>query len=203
MRIVIVAKTCMWGGRACVGGIDEGTGDLVRLLPPGESNWPGNVGFDVGQIWEADAVRGADTDPPHVEDYVVHRQRHVGALQNLRQWILDHCEVWHGGRDALFDGSLSFWDSGKGFVQAGSRLPAHSVGFWITAFDLECHDRSYYRVGAAQLSTDEHFGVKYVGMAEPAHRIQTGTLVRLSLARWFAFKDDPTRRCWLQLSGWY
>ena len=49
-------------------------------------------------------------------------------------------------------------------------------------------------------------GLKYVGEESPIKVIPAGTLVRLSLARWWRpEKSEPNfeERCYLQLSGWY
>lgn len=204
MRIAIVAKTYMRGERVCVGGAETESGELIRLLPPGGGNWPQNVAFQIGEVWEADVSRVRQLQPPHVENHIVRNQQRVGHQGDLRGWILNQCNIWRGDRNSIFDGCLSYWASGKGFVEAGPRIPAHSVGFWILPFDIECHDATYFRVRNGLLPNARRFAVKYVGLANPMSRLSAGTLVRLSLARWFAFPDDPmTQRCWLQLSGWY
>jgi len=203
MRIIIVAKTCMWGGRVCLGGAEIETGELIRLIPQGGKNWPEKVAFQISEIWEVDTSRPKALQPPHVEDYIVRNQQRLGCESDIRDWILNRCNIWRGGRDSIFDGSLHYWTWGKGCVEAGLQIPDHSVGFWILPFDIECHDRTYYRVGNQDLAMDERFAAKYVGLKNPKSRLEAGTLVRLSLARWWAFEDNPTLRCWLQLSGWY
>ncbi len=44
----------------------------------------------------------------------------------------------------------------------------------------------------------------YVGFESKVDRIPAGTLMRMSLARWWKPEDsDMNERCYLQLSGWY
>ncbi|MFH1320564.1 MAG: hypothetical protein ABII90_07920 [Bacteroidota bacterium] len=44
--------------------------------------------------------------------------------------------------------------------------------------------------------------ISYVGFQNPVDKIPAGTLVRISLARWWSPNEDE-ERCYLQLSGWY
>jgi hypothetical protein len=44
--------------------------------------------------------------------------------------------------------------------------------------------------------------IRYVGVAEPAARIEPGTLVRVSLARPWSPSNAPAG-LYLQISGWY
>ena len=43
----------------------------------------------------------------------------------------------------------------------------------------------------------------YVGFEEAVETIPAGTLVRVSLARWWDTNGTTEDRCSLQLSGWY
>jgi len=43
----------------------------------------------------------------------------------------------------------------------------------------------------------------YVGFASPVDTIPAGTLLRVSLARWWDKYGETEERCSLQLSGWY
>ena len=46
--------------------------------------------------------------------------------------------------------------------------------------------------------------ITFVGFQNPVQLISAGTLLRISLARWWAPNDDDVEeRCYLQLSGWY
>lgn len=43
----------------------------------------------------------------------------------------------------------------------------------------------------------------YVGFQNEIDTITTGSLVRLSLARWWTKNNSVDKRCYLQLSGWF
>jgi hypothetical protein len=45
--------------------------------------------------------------------------------------------------------------------------------------------------------------ITYVGFEPAIELITHGSLVRVSLARWWRPDDDSEERCYLQLSGWY
>lgn len=203
MNIVIVAKTSLGIHRVCIGGAEAETGECIRLLPPRARHWPQNVPLMIGDVWQVDAARVSELVPPHMEDHRVWNKRRVDCIDDLRGWIVTHCHVWEGGRDSIFDGCLSYSSRGKGYVAEGAIMPIRSVGFWTLPFDIEYHDKVYCRANNTVPLHGSHFAVKYVGLEPPRSRLLAGTLVRLSLARWFAFRDDPTERCWLQLSGWY
>ena len=47
------------------------------------------------------------------------------------------------------------------------------------------------------------YNIPYVGCAEAIDLIPAGTLVRVSLARWWRPEGMNEERCYLQLSGWY
>ena len=60
--------------------------------------------------------------------------------------------------------------------------------------------------GRGYIVKDVLRGLKYVGEESPIKVIPAGTLVRVSLARWWRPEDsEPNfeKRCYLQLSGWY
>lgn len=82
-------------------------------------------------------------------------------------------------------------------------VPDRSTGFWIPDRELRLRGggKHYnYVKGALQR------GLSHVGEAAATRRIPAGTLVRVSLARWWKPEDaDPDfeERCYQQLSGWY
>ena len=81
----------------------------------------------------------------------------------------------------------------------GGGLPGQSVCFWRLPFDLLAvpgQPRGY-------AAGDRRFAVTYVGLAPALACVPRGTLVRMSLSRWFQPKGESRRACWLQLSGWY
>ncbi len=64
------------------------------------------------------------------------------------------------------------------------------------------------------ISKDEKYTIRYrygtdintipfVGLQEPIDEIPAGTLLRVSLARWWSPNENTEERCYLQLSGYY
>ena len=48
------------------------------------------------------------------------------------------------------------------------------------------------------------YHIPYVGVEPPPEIIPVGSLVRLSLARWWKPEEkEEDKKCYLQLSGWY
>ena len=45
--------------------------------------------------------------------------------------------------------------------------------------------------------------VPHFSKAEPISEIPSGTLLRVSLARWWKKYEEEEKKCYLQLSGWY
>ncbi|MBK6496893.1 MAG: hypothetical protein IPG00_01470 [Saprospiraceae bacterium] len=83
-------------------------------------------------------------------------------------------------------------------------LPENSVGFWISDQDLILDkDNKHYNYPTANVfARTKHF--PYVGFEPNVEVIPSGTLMRVSLARWWCPEDsDLPERCYLQLSGWY
>ena len=209
--VLIVAKTRMGSG-VCVGGLTCDTHKNVRLIPPGRNNQPEDTPFEVGQIWELDFYPVENITSPHTEDVIVTEQHLIGHVSAMRETLLPRIHPWRGGPDQLFDGSLCLRGTG-GYISAIGSIPHCSTGYWLPDRSLSLskplipdaqNNKLYYdmlRIGdgrrAAMLS------IKYVGFAEPVQQIPAGTLVRVSLARWFKPAPTTEERCYLQLSGWY
>lgn len=198
---VILAKTRM-GSNVCVGAATA-DGQLLRLIDAESPKYHSWRSFDarVGQIVALRGHKARDIVPPHVEDYLVQSWRNTGlVLRDTASWIRKRCRVWKGGRNAIFDGRIRFRPSGSGCVPRVQRyLPRSSVGFWELPDDLSRTDEARYKLWGS-----EPLSVKYVGCAPPKDVIPKGTLVRLSLSRWWSPPSgDEPEACWLQLSGWY
>ncbi len=50
---------------------------------------------------------------------------------------------------------------------------------------------------------DNIYNIPYAGVTQAIQRIPKGTLIRVSLARWWNKDDKTEERCYLQLSGFY
>lgn len=204
MKVLIVAKTHVQNV-ICVGGLDLATNKGVRLLTSEARYQPPNTPYEVGQLWELDCEPRKVITPPHVEDALVYAGRHVGAVEHLRQFLLERIRPWRGDPGQTFEGLLRATYEGSGYVNDIVGVPPVSTGFWVANNDLDLTELpekgGYYfcprRTGLRKF--------KYVGCATPTRRIPEGALVRLSLARWWKPENagDVEARCYLQLSGWY
>ena len=202
MRALVVSRTRMQP-RHCVGALlTDGTS--IRLLEADGSNQSPNSPFQVGQIWDID-YRKPQVTPPHVEDVIVTRRgaRPVRAIpaDQLASRIKRIIDPWRGSIAELFDGKVAFTANSNGYVCERLGIPGRSTWFWIPdrSLQLRCDGRHYDYLGD---------GMAYVGVS-PRHEdlpeaLPAGTLVRVSLARWWRPDDsDSEMRCYLQMSGWY
>jgi|SRR5579885_110174 hypothetical protein len=208
-RVLIVAKTHMGPDKACVGALSLHTFKNVRLLLPGNNNHPADTPFDVGQVWQLDLRRSTHLTPPHVEDMIVYEQKPLGLQTNMRGKLLQHIEPWKGGLTQLFDGCLQS-DGNSCFISRKGGIPSCSTGYWLTTIPLtltSIHEKAYYAISSVVHKGQEYcrgtFHIRYVGYPDPIAEIPAGTLVRVSLARWWRREEYSEERCYLQISGWY
>ncbi len=199
MKVLIVAKTKM-SQACCVGGLDAKNASL-RLYHPGGICPPVDSPYHIGQIWEMTVKPAPSPRPPHLEDVVVKEKRYLYWQNNLTQHLLRRIEPWTGGIHKLFQGDLLFTNRGRGYIESPS-IPTQSTWFWLSDLDLHhtlIEEKSYY-------SYNGRYHLPYVGFEQPEPVLPAGTLLRVSLARWWKPEDaDQTlpERCYLQLSGWY
>jgi len=188
----------------CVGGLTLADNRMVRLLPDQGYNHSVGVPYQVGQIWEMKLSPAREPRPPHVEDVRVLSCKLLETQTHLAEFLLQRIEPWRGSPQALFEGLLQATPAGSGYISHQTGVPAHSTGFWIPDKALQRTDykakvRFHYPSGDGV----QHF--TYVGFDEPPTHLAAGTLLRISLARWWQPEDAPEieERCYLQLSGWY
>jgi Dual OB-containing domain len=201
MKVTILARTRMHGGRVCIGGMSD-DGKSFRLMTTTCDYHDSPCPYRVGEVWDMNVGPCANLEAPHLEDVAVLAAVLVGAASNLREFILERTEPWRGGVDCIFDGKIRFTGSGSGYIAQASGLPAISTGFWFPDRDLRFRDG---RRPAYSSDGDVRY-LSYVGTADPRPVIETGTLVRVSLAKWWRPQDaDPSfeLRCYAQLSGWF
>lgn len=191
------------GNSFCVGGLVLQNNTLVRLINPGGYNQPNDTPLEVGGVWDINFVPRPDVIPPHVEDVIVQNKTFVGNQANLSTFLLTlNLDIWHGAPTNIFDGALHWTGSGRGYVNDPDNLPNRSVGFWISDRSLTFDGHHYIYPPDNAFQTPN--GLKYVGHSLAVPTIPHGTLMRVSLARWWAPDDvDIERRCYLQQSGWY
>lgn len=203
MDVLILSKTHM-NGKSCVGGI-TGTGRYVRLLDENGNNQPEDTELQPRHVWKIKFTERENKIAPHVEDVLIQSKELKGPL-NKKVKIKDFLKerkipVWGGTPDALFDELIQWTTSGSGFIGKNKKLPEHSVGFWISDKDLKRRDYNGIRYNYP--NENAWRSLKYVGFDEPVDLIPSGTLIRVSLARWWKQNADTEERCFLQLSGWY
>lgn len=197
MEVLIVAKT-KWGQYFCVGAIEISTQKFLRLMDFNGGYQPINTPFKIGQVWDVDYLN-VPGRPPHIEDVIVKAKTLEGDVANLKEYISLNFPIWKGDPNKLFESKLS-WKNASGFLNNPSDLPANSVGFWICDKDLLLIDEYYVYQTTFSLFNRR---IKYKGEQLPIATIPSGTLIRVSLAKWWKMNEATEERCYLQLSGWY
>ena len=200
MEVLILSKTHM-GISACVGGVIMDSGEFVRLMNGPNQYQPGTTKFEIGQVWEIDFERSPDKTP-HIEDVFVSKKKYLRDFTNLSNHIKENFNVWGGGPEKLFDGHLRWTVNGSGYINELCNMPSQSVGFWIPDKDLTLIDEKHFDYKVNFFSKKR---LSYIGYDPIISIISRGTLLRVSLAKWWRPKDLPEMelRCYLQLSGWY
>ncbi|GAB6008008.1 dual OB domain-containing protein [Dysgonomonas reticulitermitis] len=220
MDVLIISKTKMLHG-ICVGGL-LANGLSVRLLNANGYNQDINTEFNVGDVYTISYIERTPVETPHVEDILVINQQFKFKFNTVAQIISfikekSKLEIWKGNIKSLFNGSLHWTKSGSGYISKLGSIPSQSTGFWITDKDLIRNDygdkiRYVYHDSLDSRNDDlwsfaVDSGTKYisfVGLQEAIDKIPAGTLVRVSLARWWNRPNsEDESRCYLQLSGWY
>lgn len=204
-RVLIVAKTRMNNDRVCIGGMAHQTHQSLRLLQSDGNNHPQSVNFEVGDIWDLEFRLRQNPRPPHIEDALVTKKQRAGRIRDLRQFLVGVTTPWKGSPDQLFDGLIAFTSGGSGYISENTGLPNTSTGYWIPnrPLTLTTHYEKFRYEYSYPNGRTIH--ISFVGITEPVQQIESETLVRVSLARWWHPDDSPDMedRCYLQLSGWY
>lgn len=199
--ILIVSKTQMKNG-VCVGGIDEGTCELIRLHNEHGGNLSFDAPYEIGDRWEMNIRTAWNVrSQPHTEDKQtspIRKIENVG-IQGIIDFVQSHdwgLRLTTGALQHTFEGCL-IMEGNKNYVSY-PKVPSFSTQFWIADEDLihTIHfGDHYYKYKGTR--------IKFVGCQNHAERIPVGTIIRLSLANWWNGDGSGERRCYLQLSGWY
>jgi hypothetical protein len=203
MKVLIVAKTRM-GQLACVGGLTRDNQN-VRLLQLDGLSQPLHTDYEIGDLWDMKLLPCQETEPPHVEDVLVNRTAcvYLGKVKNPKHLLMDRVKIWQGGVTSLYDGLVCFTENGSGYICRWAGLPRQSVGFWLADQALRRVD-SEKKIRYQYPRKDGLALITYVGFAQPVEILPVGTLLRVSLARWWKPEgSEMEERCYLQLSGWY
>lgn len=102
---------------------------------------------------------------------------------------------------------LGFTGNHNAYVAESRGVPDRSTWFWVPDKDLTLRADGHYDYPSTMFwGTTVPHGLDYVGEPTPPAVISAGTLVRVSLARWWKPRDaDPDfpERCYAQLLGWF
>lgn len=197
--ILIVSKTKMTNG-VCVGGINEQSGELIRLHNDRGGNLTVDAPYELGDRWEMSVKTAWNVrKAPHIEDK---QTTPIRKIENVGiSGIIDYVQN-HNLGNRLYTGSLN--DTFEGCLQSRNYvtkdcIPNFSTQFWIPDKDLThviSYGKDYYIY--------QDLKIKYVGFLPTIARIPANAIIRLSLANWFDGNGTwAEERCYLQISGWY
>lgn len=197
-KVLIVSKTRLWHD-VCIGGLVYDTQQNVRLLRANGEHQLEDTPYEIWQIWNIDYTLPSETQAPHIEDVWVTKHEYLRPQLHVRDFLLASTHIWRGHWHMMFDKMLRVAVGKSGYI-AKSHLPMGSVGFWIPDLPLECRandkGKPYYWYG-------DELKIPYVGLSSEVPVIPAGTLLRVSLARWWQPDKKSQEQCYLQLSGWY
>lgn len=202
MKVLIVGRTKMGGTSRCIGAISE-EGRSLRFLNSGGRLWDVQAPFQIGQIWETSYSPVAVLIPPHTEDVIVSQYRLVSAVTDLRGHLLARIKPWRGDIRQVFEDAVDYTTNNNGYICQRRGVPGYSTGFWITKDGLTLREDGKHYDDVLGFPPR---GLAYVGEPPPLPTLPAGTLVRVSLARWWKPENaapDFEERCYLQLSGWF
>ncbi len=204
MDVIIISKTHMAKDSICVGGI-LANGRYVRLLTSDGSNLDINEEYKIGEVYSIEFnVQRAKMRPPHLEDILITEKSYKFSFPSnyeMVKYLVQelNIEIWKGEPEVMFNGDLQWTSKGTGYISEIGKIPNQSVGFWIPDKDLIRNDLNekikYWYLPGWQ-------NITFVGFQEPIIKIPAGTLIRVSLARWWK-PSYSEARCYLQISGWY
>jgi hypothetical protein len=188
---------------ACVGALELSTKRNLRLLTAEGENQPKDTPYRVGGIFHVDYTVRSNLIEPHVEDVLVNNQRFLRTQDRLCSYLKENVPVWKGDPTTIFGGLIQFPHARSGYITRRRAIPSQSVGFWIPDKNLELtildDERHYFYFG----DNGGIYTIPYVGYEPSVEQIPKGTLIRVSLARWWKPTAQAEHKCYLQLSGWY
>ncbi len=206
MGLLIVSKTHMKNA-FCVGAYDIKNKKNVRLLTSSEANQPLDTEFEIGQIWDVNYISRNLITKPHVEDVLVQNSSFLKNVENVSDFLLNNVPIWRGDPSCLFYGKIYFpcnmsKRAKSGFLKKKHSDLSQSVGFWVSDRDLKLtirYDKKYYLYSGV----DQVYLFPFVGAMDEVESIRKGTILRVSLSRWWSPSPDRPKECYCQLSGWY
>ena len=211
-QVIIVSRTRMADGFVCVGGVDVDNRRSVRLLDArGHHETAETCPYTIWDIWDIDYYPNQRRPNPHTEDVNVTRRMKIDRVDAPNMSVNRFAEVmlnsnipiFRGSLFSVFDSKLRHTDNDKLYISKED-VPTYSTCFWINDKRLLGYknDRGRWQYRYTDMSNQYGYTISYVGSAEPLDTIESGSLVRLSLAHWWKPEDsDDEERCYLQLSG--
>ena len=179
----------------------------VRLLPSRGLGHAPDKPIYLGEVWDMELreVPASEITAPHTEDVRTIRGRRIRrySYSELPDILNEYVDARIVHPTELFDSHVRFPKSARGYVSPDDGLPHYSTGFWrfrkpLLSVSGDDATRFWYFDDDGTMLLD----VKYVGLDEEVpDMLEPGTMLRFSLAHPFA--DDPLKRCYLQLSGWF
>ncbi|WP_434036008.1 dual OB domain-containing protein [Formosa sp. 4Alg 33] len=216
MEVLITSKTKFGKNHVCVGGLVVKENRFIRLLNRGGARNPSgwyqfaDTPLNIGDIWDIDFNDSPNAVEPHLEDVFIKINKKVSEVSDIADFIKKSgVTIWEGNITNTFESKLEWLGNGSGYLpETIKEMPVQSVGFWISDIDITLSDsRYFYKYKLMGLITISK-SLKWVGMEKPIETIPKGTLIRVSLAKWWPPKDKlddyaVPHGCYLQLSGWY
>lgn len=211
-QVIIVSRTRMADGFVCVGGVDVDNRRSVRLLDArGRHETAETCPYTIWDIWDIDYYPNQRRPNPHTEDVNVTRRIKIDRVDAPNMsvnrfaelMINSNISIFRGSLFSVFDGKLRRTDNDKLYISKED-VPTFSTCFWINDKRLLSYknDRGRWQYRYTDMSNRYGYTISYVGSAEPLDTIESGSIIRLSLAHWWKPNDsDDEERCYLQLSG--
>jgi len=141
---------------------------------------------------------------------VVHKKARIRTLttKNLETVFVRFRHPTIGDLHDLFEGLLQQTTKGGSlYLSRRGRAPSYSTAFWRPDRPLTFYTYTGDRGKSRDRYRTEHgSSLPFVGFQNPLETLPAGTLLRVSLARWWhqdRNASDIEKCCWLQLSGWF
>ena len=139
MRVLIVAKTRRGSG-ACIGGITS-DGRSVRLVAANAgTNERAGIEYEVGEVWDVDAIPAVNLVAPHVENVIVRARRKLKQIGDPVPIIEQHMPPTSGDVALIFEGLAQTTTTGALYVAERTGIPPYSTMFWRPDRPLQRED---------------------------------------------------------------
>ena len=199
MEVLITSKTKFGKNHACVGGLVLNENRFIRLLNRGGARNPkgwyqfADTPLNIGDIWNIEFNNSPHATEPHVEDVFIKINNKISEVDNLADFIKGAgVEIVEGAISNLFEGKLSWFGKNQiGYLpEDQAEMLNYSVGFWVSDQDLVLNGNRYFYRHKVMGLISVNKSLKWVGMVDPIAIIPKGSLIRVSLAKWWPPKSE-------------